>query len=185
MSFVIGEAELESSQTGYALEVSFVDVTFQSGSPIDVPHQVKYGPASTSPNNILNIDASGTVTILKSGPLLFKSRIRAGRSGAAGYSRLMFWVEISSNNGVTWSILGNSVDLQLDNSSESDVFFDFSALYLTQGLKLRTLFARSSTGSDYGDLMASAPSAALATYGVPISPSAQISVYRDIGYNYT
>lgn len=169
---------------GSTLEVSFIDTSTQSGSPIDTPKQVKYGPAATSPSGIVAIDAAGILTVLKTGPLFIKSRIRAGRSGASGISFLFFWVEISLDGGATWNILGNSTDVHLDNSTETDVFFDFSTLYLDKGIKLRSMFARSSTGDNSGDLIPSVPSAALQAYGVPTAPSAQISIYRSRDFMY-
>lgn len=169
---------------GSTLEVSFVDLTSQPGATSDTVRQVKYGPAITSPSGIISIDAVGNLTIVKTGPYFIKSRIRVGRSGASGVSSIFFWVEISMNGGSTWSILGNSIDVRLDNSTESDVFFDFSTLFLTAGIKLRSMFARSSTGDNSGDLLPSVPSAALQAYGVPTAPSAQISVYKSRDYPY-
>lgn len=170
---------------GFTLEVSFTDVTTQSGVGLDTPHQVKYGPAVTSPNGIVSIDASGTLTVLKGGPLFIKSRLRVGRSGSSGTTSTFFWVEISADNGATWSIFGNPIDVRLDDSNESDLFFDFSALSLPTGVKLRSMFARSSTGSNFGDLVPSVPSATLQAYGLPTAPSAQVSVYRNADYAYT
>lgn len=185
MSLITGEIGGGlGADSGLTLEASFVDVTTQSGSPIDTPKQVKYGPALTSPSGIAAIDADGTLTMLKTGPLFIKSRLRVGRTGASGVSSVFFWAEISLDGGTVWNVLGNSVDIKLDNSTENDVFFDFSTLFLNQGIKLRSMFARSSTGDNSGDLSASTPSAALQAYGVPIAPSAQISIYRSRGYSY-
>lgn len=169
---------------GTTLEVSFTDLTTQSGAPVDTPKQVKYGPANVSPNGILEIDAAGNLTVLKTGPLFIKSRLRVGRSGASGVSSLFFWVEISLDGGVVWNIFGNSIDVKLDNSTEADIFFDFSTLFLDAGVKLRSMFARSSTGDNSGDLLPSSPSAALQAYGVPTAPSAQLSIYRSRDYLY-
>lgn len=169
---------------GTTLEASFTDTTTQSGAPIDTPKQVKYGPALTSPSGIVSIDTLGTLTVLKTGPLFVKSRLRAGRTGASGISSIFFWVEIGLDGGAVWNIFGNSIDIRLDNSTESDVFFDFSTLFLDKGIKLRSMFARSSTGDNSGDLIPSTPSAALQAYGVPIAPSAQISIYRSRDYLY-
>lgn len=173
-----------NSLAGSTLEVSFTDLTIQAGATADTVRQVKYGPALTSPGGIASIDAVGTLTILKTGPFFIKSRLRIGRAGAAGVSSIFFWVEISANGGSAWNILGNSIDVRLDNSTESDVFFDFSTLFLNAGIKLRSMFARSSTGNNSGDLLPSVPSAALQAYGVPTAPSAQISIYRSRDYPY-
>lgn len=169
---------------GSTLEVSFFDTTTQSGAPIDTPRQVMYGAAQTSPSGIVSMDAAGTLTILKTGPIFVKSRLRVGRTGASGISSIFFWVEASSDGGSVWSILGNTIDIRLDNSTESDVFFDFSTLFLTKGIKLRSMFARSSTGDNSGDLIPSTPSATLQAYGLTTAPSAQISVYKSRDYPY-
>jgi len=169
---------------GSSLHENFIDTTTQLGSPVDVPVQVKYGAAKTSPNGVLSIDNNGTLTVLKGGPLLIKSRLRAARSGASGTSSLFFWVESSLDGGSSWSILGNSIDIRLENSNQQDVFFDFSSLTLPAGIKLRSMFARSSTGSDFGDLVPSAPSLLLQSYGVPTAPSAQLSIYTFNDYVY-
>lgn len=185
MSFVpFVQGPILNTLAGSTLEVSYTDTTTQSGAPVDTPIQVKYGAGGASPRSIVSLDAAGTLTVLKTGPLFIKSRLRVGRSGAAGISSIFFWVEISLDGGATWNILGNSIDVKLDASTENDVFFDFSTLFLDKDTKLRSMFARSSTGNDSGDLMPSTPSAALTSYGVPIAPSAQISVYRSRDYPY-
>ena len=176
--------KMYNGRAGSTLEVSYTDTTTQSGSPVDTPKQVKYGAPATSPSGIVSIDAAGVLTVLQTGPLFIKSRLRVGRSGAAGVSSIFFWVEISLDGGVVWNILGNSIDVRLDSSTENDVFFDFSTLFLDKGIKLRSMFARSSTGNNSGDLIPSTPSAALQAYGVPIAPSAQISIYRSRDYLY-
>jgi hypothetical protein len=181
-TLIVGKLINESA--GSNLYDSFVDQTTQSGSPIDTPKQVKYGAARTSPGGLLSVDANGTLTILKGGPFLFKSRLRAARSGASGTSSLFFWVELSSNGGASWQILGNTIEIRLENANQQDVFFDFSSLTLPTGIKLRSMFARSSTGSDFGDLVPSIPSAALQAYGLTPAPSAQLSVYTNNDFYY-
>lgn len=171
-------------RTGWTIEDSFTDFTTQSGSPVDTPVVVKYGAPKTSPNGIVSVDANGIFTFHKTATLFAKSRIRAGRTGAAGYSSIFFWAEISVDGGNTWQIFGNSIDVRLNNSEESDLFFDISAIVFPAGIKFRSMFARSSTGDDSGDLRSSTPSAALQSYGVPIAPSAQISIYRSTTYPY-
>lgn len=171
-------------RTGWTIEDSFTDFTTQLGSPIDTPKVVKYGNAKTSPSGIVSVDANGIFTFNKTAALFAKSRIRAGRSGASGYSSIFFWAETSIDNGATWQVFGNSIDVHLNNAQESELFFDISAVVFPAGLKFRSMFARSSTGDDSGDLMTSTPSAALQAYGVPIAPSAQISIYRSTTYPY-
>lgn len=175
---------LINDTSGSILYDSYVDQTSQSGVTLDTPLQVKYGPARISTGGILEIDAAGTLTVLKGGPFLFKSRLRATRSGASGTSSLFFWVEISADGGASWQILGNSIDIKLETSNQQDVFFDFTSLTLPTGLKLRSMFARSSTGSNFGDLTPSPPSAALQAYGLPSAPSAQLSVYINNDFYY-
>jgi len=170
--------------SGFVPEGDFINLSTQSGSPIDTPKVVSYGVNKQSNSQILDY-TGGVFTFLKSGPIAIKSRLRAGRTGASGVSHLFFWVEASVNGGVTWTTLGNSINIHLNNSSETQTFFDVAFLNGVVGLKLRTMFARSSTGNDSGDLIASAPSAALIGAGVQSSPSAQITTYKHLSYNYT
>lgn len=172
------------TSTGWTIEDSFTDFTMQSGAPVDTPITVKYGPAKTSTSGIVTVDANGIFTFNKTAALFAKSRIRAGRSGASGYSSLFFWAEISTDDGATWQVFGNSIDVHLNNSTESELFFDISAVIFPAGLKFRSRFARSSTGDDSGDLKTSTPSALLSAYGVPMAPSAQISIYKSTTYPY-
>lgn len=174
----------ELRRTSWTIEDSFTDFTTQSGSPLNTPKVVKYGAAKTSTSGIVSVDADGIFTFHKTSTLFAKSRIRAGRSGASGYSSIFFWAETSVDGGSTWQIFGNSIDIRLNNSEESDLFFDISAVVFPAGIKFRSMFARSSTGDNSGDLMASTPSAALVSYGVPVAPSAQISIYRSTTYPY-
>lgn len=169
--------------SGYVPEGEFTSLTTQSGSPIDTPKLVSYGSNKNSDSDIVNY-TNGVFTFLKTGTMAFKSRLRTGRTGASGVSHLFFWVESSVDNGVTWDKLGNSINIHLDDSTETQTFFDFAVLYGVTGLKLRTMFARSSTGSDSGDLISELPSAALQALGVMPAPSAQITVYKHLSFNY-
>lgn len=178
------DAATELYSTGWTIEDSFTDFTLQVGSPIDTPKVVKYGNPKTSPNGIVSVDADGIFTFEKTAALFAKSRIRAGRSGASGFSSIFFWAEISVDGGVTWQVFGNSIDVQLNSSQESELFFDISAVIFPAGLKFRSMFARSSTGDNSGDLRPSTPSSALTAYGVPVAPSAQISIYRSTTFPY-
>lgn len=167
----------------FSTEATFLDFTTQSGAPIDTLRTIKFGPAGTSLTGIVSIDAAGVITALKSGPLFGKTRLRAQRTGAPGVSMMVFLTEISINGGATWSVLGNVGTISLDNSTETDIFFDFSPITVTTGLKIRQSFARSSTGSDFGDLTPYTPSAALQALGVPQAPSAQLTIYKLDGYS--
>jgi len=173
----------EGFLSGYVPEGDFTSLVTQSGSPIDTPKVVSYGTNKNSNSAIINY-ANGVFTFLKTGTLAFKSRLRAGRVGASGVSKLFFWVESSSDGGIVWNKIGNSINIHLDDSTETQTFFDFAVLYGVTGLKLRTMFARSSTGSDSGDLISESPSAALQALGVMPAPSAQITLYKHLSFNY-
>lgn len=169
--------------SGYVPDGDFTSLVTQSGSPIDTPKQVSYGSNKVSTAGIVDY-TNGVFTFLKSGPIAIKSRLRVGRVGASGISHLYFWAESSIDGGTVWNKIGNTINIHLDNSTETQTFFDFAALSGITGLKLRTMFARSSTGDDSGDLIASTPSATLTGLGVQPSPSAQITLYRHLSYNY-
>ena len=169
---------------GWTSEGSFIDMTTQSGSPIDTPKTILFGAGGTTSGGLISMDAGGIVTILKGGPFATKNRFRAGRTGAAGISQLFFYAEISTNGGASWIVLGNSVAFTLDAVADSQIFFDFAEFNLPAGTKLRQRFARSSTGSDYGDLIPLTPSAALTALLVPSAPSAQLTIYKLIGFPY-
>lgn len=162
---------------GIISEGIFTSMVTQSGSPVDTPKLVSYGSNKTSDTGVVSY-VDGIFTVMKSGALFFKSRLRAGRSGASGVSHLFFWVEASIDGGVVWNKLGNSVNIHLNSSTETQTFFDFAGLYGVAGMKMRTMFARSSTGNDSGDLIAEVPSAALIAAGVLGAPSAQITIYK-------
>lgn len=73
----------EGFLSGYTPEGDFTSLVTQSGSPIDTPKVVSYGANRDSDSAIINY-TNGVFTFLKTGTLAFKSRLRAGRSGAAG-----------------------------------------------------------------------------------------------------
>lgn len=167
----------------YTTEVSFTDTSTQVGI-LDTPKNILYGPLATSPNGLIRHNADGTLDVLKGGPFFFKTRHRVGRTGASGVSRVFQWVELSFDDGATWAVTGNPVATSLAGSDEVTIFDDSTPLFVPTGTKIRARFARSSTGTDFGELRASTPSASLITYGLPASPSAQLTVYRVIGWNY-
>jgi len=167
----------------YDLEDTFTDTTTQVGV-LDTPKNVLYGPLKTSPSGILRHNADGTIDVLKGGPLFIKTRHRVARTGATGVSRVFQWVEISTDNGASWQITGTPVAASLSGADESSLFFDGTPINLPTGAKIRARFARSSTGTDFGELRSASPSASLTTYGLGTSPSAQLSVYKVIGWNY-
>lgn len=169
----------------YIVEQDYVSSIVQNPSSLDVPVQVSYGTGATSTNGIISVDAQGTITCLKSGPLFFKTRHRVGRSGASGISHVFQWIETSLNGGTTWIKIGNSISVSLDNSNDVAFFFDSTPFFMQAGQKLRSMIARSSLGgSNSGGLLPEQPSAALLALGVNVSPSAQLTIYRLENWNY-
>ena len=138
---------------------------------------IGYTTQGTFVSGDLQVGADGVITVNTDLFWSIKQRFRAGRTGASGVSELFFWAEISTDDGVTWNILGASVDIPLNSSSDTVVFFDIANIQVPAGTKLRNRFARSSTGNDSGDLRVGAPSAALQALGVQDAPSAQITFY--------
>lgn len=167
----------DSSVSGYDAEGVFTSQDTQIGL-LDTPKVITYGAGGNSANGHITMSAGGVVTINTSGYYAFKLRSRITRTGPAGFSSTFFWAEISIDGGTTWNITGNSVDIKLDSGNEVDIFFDFSPLYFPSGVMLRNSFARNGDNVNDGNLVASAPSAALSGLGVPDSPSAQLTVYR-------
>lgn len=162
--------------TGYTSQGEFISEDLQVGA-LDTPQTITFGAGGTTANGGATVGADGIVTVNTALFWSIKQRFRAGRTGASGVSELFFWAEISIDGGVTWVILGTSVDIPLNSSSDTVVFFDLSNIQVPVGAKLRNRFARSSTGNDSGDLRARAPSAALQALGVQDAPSAQITFY--------
>lgn len=170
---------------GYALEDNFVDYTTQTTTTTDTGKNVLYGGAKTSPNGLMSVSAAGVLTVLKSGPLAFKSRVRVGRTGASGISHIIFWVEASVNGGVSWVLNGNPVDVFLDSSHDLDVFFDFSTIKVVKGLQLRSRWARSSDGDNSGDIRPTTlPVPLQSVVGATQVAAAQLTIYRLEGFNY-
>ncbi len=162
---------------GYESEGGFISTITQAGTE-DVATTISFGAGGLTPNGHVSVAASGEFEIMTTGYYSIKQRFRAGRSGASGVSEIFFWAEISTDGGSTWSVIGNSVDIALNNSNDTTVFFDLSNVLLPVGVKLRNRFARSSTGHDSGDLVPSTPSSTLTSAGVPVAPSAQVSIYK-------
>lgn len=173
-------------RTGYTLETDFVDYTTQTVGAVDTPSNVLYGADKTSPNGLLNMSAGGVLTILKTGPYAFKSRTRTGRTGAAGISDIIVWIEISVDGGTNWILTGNPVCTFLNSSADVDLFFDLTPTRLNKGTKLRARWARDGGGDNSGDLRPFTLSATLqAAIGVTQVASAQVSAYRLNGFEYT
>jgi len=174
----------EDTNMYYVVEDSFVDTTTQNPASPDVPITVKFGAAKTSPNGLVSVDANGVLSVLKSGPYAVKSRIQCTRLGASGTSFLHLWIEASMDGGTSWMVSGNIVDIRLDSATDTDVFFDFTPLFLPVGAKARTRFVRSSLGTNSGQIASSPLSTALQTYGLVPTSAAQLSVYRLENYPY-
>lgn len=161
---------------GYESIGSFTSLATQVGIS-DVPKTVTFGAGGSAGGHV-TVGADGVITVVTTGYYSIKQRFRAGRTGASGTSDIHFWAELSTDGGSSWNILGNSVDLALESSKETTVFFDIASIYLPTGLKLRNRFARDGDGDDSGDLLVGSPSAALVTYGVQPAPSAQVTFYK-------
>lgn len=164
---------------GYQSEGSFTSLATQNPTNVDIPTVVSYGVTKDSDNTHISYnDTTKDFLVNTSGYYIFKSRLRVGREGAAGTSELFFWAEASVDDGATWNILGNSVDLEITNSTDVKLFFDNAELYLPAGIRVRSMYARSSVGNNSGGLRFRNPSASLTTYGVLPAPSAQITIYK-------
>jgi hypothetical protein len=172
-----GPIDFPGKGTGYSLEGGFTGEATQPGTE-DVPANVLFGAGGTTDNGHLTIGADGVFTVNTDSYLSLKQRFRCGRTGASGVSELFFWAEFSINSGVTWDVIGNSVDIALSSSDDTVVFFDLSTIFLPAGIMLRNRFARSSTGNNSGDLRTATPSTTLAALGVPIAPASQVTIYR-------
>lgn len=181
----LGDVDEENAlKDYYTIEGEFRDFTDQLQTVTDAPLTVKYGPASTTSNELLSVDNLGVITVNKTGPLFIKTRIRTGRIGSSGTSSLFFYIEVSMDGGTTWIVSGNAVDIRMSNPDDTKLFFDSTPLFATAGMKYRTRWVRSSLGANSGDLLSTSPSAALLALGVPSSPSAQFTVYRSANWLY-
>ena len=170
--------------TYFFQEDSFIDLPLQSGAPVDTPKNVLYGGAKTTPSGLISVDADGVFTVIKGGPYQLKTRHHVTRTGASGTSETFFWVQVSTDGGTTWANLGNASSIKLDNATDARTFHDFASVFFPTGTKVRARFARSSLGTNFGNLEASAPSAAWQSAGVPPVPSAQLTVYKTSPWNY-
>ena len=160
-----------------AVEGEFRDLTLQTGGPAaDVPRNVLYGAGGVTLNGIASVAASGEITILKAAPIMFKTRLRAGRIGAAGVSILIIWGEVSTDGGSVWVQLPNVSSINLSAATDTITFADIVPLTVLPGYKFRIRFARSSLGDNSGDLTPQAQPAGLNFLGAV--PSAYMSIYR-------
>jgi len=159
------------------VEGEYRDITLQTGGPaVDVPRNVIYGAGGLSSTGIVNVAANGEINVLKAAAIMFKTRLRAGRIGAAGVSILIIWGEVSTDGGVIWTPLPNVQSINLSASTDTITFADIVPLTVLPGYKFRIRFARSSLGDNSGDLTPQAQPAGLNFIGAV--PSAYMSIYR-------
>jgi hypothetical protein len=159
------------------VEGEFRDLTLQTGGPAaDVPRNVVYGAGGVTNTGVANVAASGEITILKPAAIMFKTRLRCGRVGAAGVSILIIWAEVSTDGGGSWVQLPNVQSVNLSVATDTISFFDITPLTVLAGHKFRIRFARSSLGDNSGDLTPQAQPAGLNFLGAV--PSAYMSIYR-------
>jgi hypothetical protein len=190
----IHQAILSGGSTPYYVEATrFLDLTTQSGAALDASTTVLLGAGGSDPEGLITMDASGVVTVNKTGPYMVKQNFQVARDSTAGNSEIFFQAQISVDNGVTWNGLGNSVNRRIDNDKVINIFFDISAIFIPAGAKLRNVWAKSSVGGDPNDpstgvnnglLIHTRPSAALIALGFADAPSAVAVVYKLQGYNY-
>lgn len=169
----------------WELEESFTSLV-QQDAVEDALTNLDFGATKTSPNGIISYNNTTKVLeSLKSGPLLAKTRVRLARvGGSAGTSEVFLQAQSSTDGGSNWVNTGNSADISLKDSEQVEIFFDFAAVYFSTGLLIRQVFARSSTGTDFGSAIAGIPSAPLQALGISSSPAAQVSIYRLRDFNY-
>lgn len=179
-------SELISNYGIWEIEDSFTSLA-QQDAVEDVISPIDFGGAKTTPNGLVSYDDNNKLfTVLKSGAYLVKTRTRLARVGASnGTSEVFLQAQVSVDNGVTWVNNGNSIDVKLQDTDEVDIFFDFSAIYFSAGVKIRQTFARSSTGANFGSAVSGVPSLPLQAAGINSSPSAQVTIYRLRDFNYS
>jgi hypothetical protein len=159
------------------VEGEFRDLTLQTGGPvIAVPRNVIYGAGGVTSTGIASVAASGEITILKPAAIMFKTRLRAGRVGAAGVSIIIIWAEVSTDGGASWVQLPNVSSINLSASTDTITFLDLVPLTVLAGHKFRIRFARAAEGDNSGDLTPQ-PLAGGLSFLAPV-PSAYMSIYR-------
>jgi hypothetical protein len=158
-------------------EGEYRSLVLQTGGPsVDVPRNVSYGPGGLSLTGIASVLANGEVDILKDASVVFSTRLRAQRTGAAGVSIVVIWGELSIDGGVNWIVLPNVSSINLSVADDTTVFYDVIPAKVLVGQKYRVRFARSSAGNNSGDLAPQALPGPLAFLS-PV-PSAYLSLYR-------
>lgn len=182
-TYTQSEIDAKIASVFYISEQRFQDFTDQTPTALDTPTVVKYGPAITSPNGIVSVTAAGVFTVLKGGPFMLKSNLRVARLGAGGISHVHLWIETSVDL-ITWVPANVSIRITVGDTSTDAHLFDSSPAFLPSGLYVRSMMARSSTGTNAGGLYSEAPSSALSALGVGADPSASLEWHTIAGYNY-
>ena len=163
---------------------TYSDFTTQTATSTDTVQNLKFGAGGSSAEDIVSAGANGVLTILKAGPLALSFTAQAGRNGQTGNSELFMMLEMSANGGVSWSHLGESMNIRIDDDDSTPSYYGIKFLTGEAGVKLRMSWARSSTGNNSGDFVTTTPSVALQTLGMSSVPSAKVTVYKSTGHNY-
>ncbi len=176
----------------YIEEARFIDLTTQTGGALDVFVPVTLGAGGASPNGIVS-GSGAVISIEKTGPIMIKQNFQVSRESNPGNTEFFFQAQVSTDNGVTWTGIGNAANRRITNTSTINLFFDIAPIFATAGTKFRNVWAKSSVGGDpnaptvgvaEGVLIHTRPSAALLTAGFQDAPSAIAVIYRLQGYNY-
>lgn len=181
--------ELERRSTdygGYRPVGAFKDTTTQipTGNTTDALTPVLFGPALVSGDGVIGVDVNGVFTNLKKGYWFLKARARAKRTGASGTSELFFQFYKRITSTDPWLPLGESIDVELDNSKQTEIVLDESFFYGDAGNQFYLGWARSSNGDNSGQLVPGTPTPALVAAGVQVSPSAQATIFTMADYKY-
>lgn len=159
------------------VEGEFRDLTLQTGGPaLAVPRNVIYGAGGVTSTGIVSVAASGEIDILKAAAIVFKTRLRCGRIGAAGVSVMIIWGERSIDGGASWQQLPNVSSINLSTANDTITFLDMIPVLVSIGQKFRIRFARATEGDNSGDLTPQ-PLAGGLSFLAPV-PSAYMSIYR-------
>lgn len=176
----------------YTEATRFADYTSQLGAGLDLLAPVSLGVGGTDPDGIVT-GSGAVITVNKTGPIMIKQNFQVGRDSNPGNSELFFQAQVSIDNGVTWTGIGNSANRRITNTTTINIFFDVAPIFVQAGTQFRNVWAKSSVGGDpnaptigvdNGLLLHSSPSAALLALGVEDAPSAIAVIYKLQGYNY-
>lgn len=176
----------------YTEATRFADYTTQLGAALDVLAPVTLGAGGTDPDGLVT-GSGAIITVNKAGPYMIKQNFQVSRNTNPGSAEIFFQAQVSTDNGVTWTMIGTSVNRRITDVKTINVFFDISPIFAAAGTKFRNVWAKSSVGGDPADPTAGAnngqliytqPSAALLSAGMGQAPSAIAVVYKLNNYNY-